>query len=493
MYLVSIPKGIDVSLMASQLEPSIKTVDKALIEDKLKYLISLIYRKMLLNITEEDNETNKIYLHSTLLKNSLGKKYKAYLEILEHHRVILRDDAYSAGRHSKGIRFNPMYMEAPITRVHIKNPRFTKKLTKDESEKMISHKDKLKKAYPELYKNIIAANLSINKEEALKYIKGLHRQELLDHRQNPHKVHPDHFYEQRYSKIMAISERENKMSVDKFGRRAHYFMTNLDSDLRKFITLDGEPLVSLDLKNSQPYLLNILLKDGFLTGNSGFCLKTSISRSVYTKLQGLGKKKTKAILKKYWIKGIGDSIISSCSKSSLVFGTSMLGRLAGTPENKATKTINFSSLVQQGVYEFFMREFPEAADQEGNLLFPDRETTKTSVLKLLYRRNKGWRSDKLFKAFYQKFPEIATVLIWLKMGNHPDSHKDAPKVLQRIESHIFLKLIAPKLDKAGIPFLTIHDSFLVTERHHEKAHDIMFEVLKEVVGVDPVIKVEYLN
>jgi hypothetical protein len=49
--------------------------------------------------------------------------------------------------------------------------------------------------------------------------------------------------------------------VDKKGNRVHTNLTNLASDLRSFITYEDRKLGQVDLKNSQPFLLNLIIKN----------------------------------------------------------------------------------------------------------------------------------------------------------------------------------------------------------------------------------------
>jgi hypothetical protein len=51
-------------------------------------------------------------------------------------------------------------------------------------------------------------------------------------------------------------------TVDEFGKRLHFPLNNLDKKLRPYLYLENKPdvpLVLLDLKNSQPYLLSLLM------------------------------------------------------------------------------------------------------------------------------------------------------------------------------------------------------------------------------------------
>ena len=68
-------------------------------------------------------------------------------------------------------------------------------------------------------------------------------------------------YEARKLMIELIKEKDIFFKVDKKGQRAHTNLTNLASDLRQFITYKGKKLAQVDLKNSQPFLFNFLIKD----------------------------------------------------------------------------------------------------------------------------------------------------------------------------------------------------------------------------------------
>ena len=68
-------------------------------------------------------------------------------------------------------------------------------------------------------------------------------------------------YEARKLMIELINDRDIFFKVDKKGKRAHTNLTNLASDLRQFIRYDGKKLAQVDLKNSQPFLFNLLIKD----------------------------------------------------------------------------------------------------------------------------------------------------------------------------------------------------------------------------------------
>ncbi len=63
------------------------------------------------------------------------------------------------------------------------------------------------------------------------------------------------------SAALKIQQGDIYYSVDNTSRRFHSNLTNLPESLRQFIRINGHQLANIDIKNSQPYLSIILLKD----------------------------------------------------------------------------------------------------------------------------------------------------------------------------------------------------------------------------------------
>ncbi|WP_143435159.1 hypothetical protein [Hymenobacter roseosalivarius] len=63
--------------------------------------------------------------------------------------------------------------------------------------------------------------------------------------------------------ILCVENQELRTSVDSKVNRFHSTLTNMSGPLRNFLTFEGQPRVSIDIANSQPYLANILLQPAF--------------------------------------------------------------------------------------------------------------------------------------------------------------------------------------------------------------------------------------
>jgi hypothetical protein len=68
-------------------------------------------------------------------------------------------------------------------------------------------------------------------------------------------------YNSNYYSISAYADEDYRFSVDTTGNRAHTNLTNLKKDLRSFLSVEGEQLGQVDIKNSQPLFFYLHIKD----------------------------------------------------------------------------------------------------------------------------------------------------------------------------------------------------------------------------------------
>lgn len=252
-------------------------------------------------------------------------------------------------------------------------------------------------------------------------------------------------------------------TVDSFGERYHTPMTNILGDLRCFLKLKGfehESLVSLDFTNSQPYFVSI----------------ASDSELIRT------------ILPEF----------SCCIP--------ILKELEAKPD-----FILFKDLCSKGkLYEYWK-------DLRGI----DREQAKAELLYIMYKKatlargkltpqqieqNHAVREFKnYFPAVFSSFTQLKQItekelpfiqtLYFDKKGNFAKHYyKNLSCMMQRMESRIVLKKIAPALiEKQITPFITIHDSFILPESLVVKAHEIIIEEFLKLGVKPPSIKIKKLN
>lgn len=177
--------------------------------------------------------------YRTLVKQYNTSVYIKYLIIGE---ILETDNNYEPGIKSKGYRIKYSLLNSKIVKYQIMaNTSLWKKLKKMEHNRK-AHVNRLKhhiKAMRDVY-----MNLEIDHQEALKYA---------EKRYNGSKL--------LYCKLSLFAMQDKRLRYfrrNKRNNRLDSNLTNLKKDFRQFLIGD---FVAIDLKNSQPFLFSILLKE----------------------------------------------------------------------------------------------------------------------------------------------------------------------------------------------------------------------------------------
>lgn len=235
-------------------------------------------------------------------------------------------------------------------------------------------------------------------------------------------------------------------SVDNTSGRFHSNVTNLGKDLRPFLRVNGEPLVNIDIKNSQPYLSTLILTDpskvSWMTTNPVFALL----------LQSL-KVSHNDDVKKY-----------------------------------------VSLVVSGGIYEYLMEAFAEGG------LNLNRSETKVHVLRILFARNRKPKDPTNAKAraiFIECFPTVHKIFSKVRGAEKGDKFQNFKRfaiLLQKIEAYLMLDIILKRIyrELPGVIAITIHDSVMtgLLTNKVESVREIISEELSNFVGFRPQIKIE---
>jgi hypothetical protein len=235
-------------------------------------------------------------------------------------------------------------------------------------------------------------------------------------------------------------------SIDNTSGRFHSNITNMAKGLRPYLRIKGEPLVNIDVKNSQPYLSTIILTDpgkvSWMTQNPAFALllqtlKVSLNHDV----------------KKYILLVISGQL-----------------------------------------YEYLM----DAFRYEGIEL--TRDETKRQVLRILFARNRTPKDEinrKARQIFKDRFPTVHRIFSKVRghcKGDKFENFKRFSILLQSIESYLMLDVILKRIYKElpGTIAVTIHDSVMtgILTNNVEAVRQIITEELTYFVGFQPQIKIE---
>lgn len=419
-------------LIVSELDKYLKENPPNFIFQRI-YFYYVIHHLTVMQIQYKNKEYQS--LNRTFLKSVTISNLDRYIKILGNGEFIISDNSYTVGVKSLMYKINPKFIKG-LYKIELQPDC---KLSKNINKKLYQSK---------AHYNRLKPHLSLMQGELMKieldYAKA---EKWIENNSNP---------TQTLSYLTSVNHLEDKrfryFKRNKTNRRLDTNLTNLKSDLRQFIKGD---YVSIDLKNSQPLLLGILI-DNIIYNRDTLCCY----------LQERNLKKT------FGIKGIQKILLFHQNQE----------------KSKMVKLRTYYKSVLNGtLYDEFINCHSE------NL---SRKEAKKIMFKVLFSRNKFYRgykkiipyeSDKM--TFASVYPFVGEVVKILKTKDH----RTLPIFLQRLESHLFIDCIAKELVNNGIIPLTIHDSVIVKAEHQKRTIEIMNRVFIEQLGVKPMFDVKNLN
>lgn len=377
-------------------------------------------------------------ISSELLK-LFAQNYRQYLDYMLRSGIILTDNRYIKTEKCKGYKFTPKY-RTKVQPMYITDDRYEYQKNK--------HKRNMKKKKYEYKYNYLnkwfTPDLTIDFEPAYDYISN----DLKNDKQDSDTA-LDGFIKY-FIGINMIKSGQFYHNVDSSGHRYHSNLTNIKRELRRFIKFQNQPLVSIDIKNSQPYFSQILLIEDFWTSNT--------TLSIYN------------LCNKEYIK---ERIFPS---STIMFLKSL--QLSDSQEIKA-----YTKLVNNGqIYEHYQDALFKHLGKKLS-----RDQVKDLFYISIFSENKLHFPEKT--VFKKIFPSIDRIFREIKKVKH----NTLANMLQRVESYIVLDIICKRIskEKKRLPIFTIHDSIITIKGYEDYLQAVMEEELQKFVGVPPILKIEY--
>lgn len=208
---------------------------------KTSYLIDLSHSLILKYYFKKENS---FPLYSVILKEKYGQYYNYYMDYLIHIGVLILDKNYQKGRRSKVYSINKLVLTNEISR-YKNSDKFILKKVKSKLEVNIKSKSPIPieirdKLVSDLYQ------FRIDYQKSYDFLESIDKD-------------MDSLNKNLYC-IESIKGGNLFHHFDKFGR-FHTNFTILKSDIRKrYITIDSEETIEIDIKNSQPLFLSKLIK-----------------------------------------------------------------------------------------------------------------------------------------------------------------------------------------------------------------------------------------
>jgi len=319
--------------------------------DKLCYILHLLNAIPLMN--KDLQFEDFIPINAKKLQSKI-QNYKKYLDYLEDDlKIIESDKHYIVGEKSKGFRLIRKY-NTSVNSMQVEDFTFRNKLKAHKNRKLesVKHLDYLTKWFnPKLEIDLEFVNQFLIDEYSLK----INNKSLWDFDRIRNKTKcPNNQMIHAQMSAQRVSWQDYNLMLDDNVYRFHTNLTNMPSRIRNAITYDGQKLVSLDIKNSQPYLSTILLSRNFwIEQKNGLNNNNSLSISFDEPQVSLTKGYYERFCKNYTNKSerLNISYIKMHNRDSYI----MLGDIDVTLMNNEFS--DYIDLVVNGrLYEFLEKE-----------------------------------------------------------------------------------------------------------------------------------------
>lgn len=384
-----------------------------------------------------------IPLNSTFVQSLGVRDFPVYREVFIEYNVIECDGYYVPGNKSYKFKFSNQFQK-PVKVILVND----KKIERNYQKRRKNYLTGISK-YPMLYSWI--QGLTIDRENAIDFIIDKYSLTSNADKFSANLVSIDKIYRENFF-----------FNVDEKVGRLHTNLTNLNSELRNFLSYEGQSLVSIDLKNSQPFLLSALLSESFWqekSSNEGHISFLSFS-----------------------------SLLSS-SKTSLP--PLMLAKIKKLTDNQDLK--RFKKLVSNGlIYEYIS----EQLKQKIIVGFEDelpRKKIKEIVFTMLFTDNRfiGQKEAQSKRVFRELFPSVYELIKILQRNNK----KRLPLLLQSIESQLILNVIAKRIqqERPNLPIFTIHDSIVTVKGNENYVAKVIIDEATKCIGSKPSLSIEHWN
>lgn len=440
--------------------------------DHLLFLLSRIVEVPASNRSVYENiEDEYVPLSSTILQGVVHE-YAKYWKYLKCTGVVEINEKYRPkiffleGR-CKGYRFASKYLEEPL-KEECYSVAFQSVLKKREKRDLKEEFKRLRREYSHLLKWLYPkSGLQIDYGKAISFLElekvaRIKNPDLREKRnkgtdpRNKNDERKDPYFQFELGKINIdkIQNGDFGFTIDTTVFRLHTVLTNIKSRLRNYITYQGQELISIDLRNSQPFLSTKLFDIKFYNNNTNNITHTTTNNTTTN------------------ITPMLEFISQYAENEDIGIFKSVVGKSKNEDED-------------EDLYSYMSKKYEEKGLPNG-----DRDSIKTGMFEVLFSSNKHTRS-KHKKEFNNIFPSVNAVFEKIKSKDKAD----LAILLQRLESHIFLKVITKKIAKSfpKAPIFTIHDSIVTTAEYVDKVEAIMFKELEKLIGIPPMLKREVWN
>lgn len=369
-------------------------------------------------------------LHSLVLRKYIPSRQVTTLRNYFAGHGVLELDGYSAGHYSIGYRIAgdydgglPMRFILTDERLIQKRQLWRESVISKKTPEMLELGERRKPITDSMRDTLDRLCLCSSAEQVERELQGKG-------------IDPAHLH---YSCSVIENHDHEGLFMDSFGWRVHSIVTHTTSELRPYFRFDGEPLGELDVRNAQPLILAIALR------NPALC-------ATY----------------------IGNAQHSAGSTA----WRSALGILRDVPEREIQE---FTRLCETGQFYESLMDGVKAIS---------RENIKHSVYRDIFFgkiQQRGPVSD----VFDSLWPRLSDMLRTLKKTF---GYKIVARLLQRMESTVMIDGVCGRIvsEYPDIRFLTIHDAALAVVNRGDAIRRLI-EAEFDRYGVQATVKTKNMS
>jgi|LSQX01.3.fsa_nt_gb hypothetical protein len=256
--------------------------------------------------------------------------------------------------------------------------------------------------------------------------------------------------------IEAVRYKMQPPVCDQYGR-LHTAITNLKTEFRNYLRLDGERLAGVDIRTSQPLFLGLLVADGERT-------RTHIDRAgtvAVTGCQGVigcqpeGNESDDAGSAADWLRFVCEGDLYDWLWRETGLGDSR----DDYKERYFFRAMYGPNLEDCPTLEVIQRDYPAIAEcffRMKGVPFLRAEYSR------LASSMGGWRASE-----------------WIKREYKP-CYASLACAMQKREAEFIFNQVIPRLKEGGIPAVTIHDSVLTCQSRQDVVMEVMNDEFKRL-------------
>lgn len=432
---------------------------------KMLFILDALVKSRALN-RKKMNKQDTVYtpLWATML-DEVVHNYNKYLSFLVTEGILITDWFFLIGKKCRGYAFGEPYDVADLVEYTETNHMLLKAIDRQKN-KYDAETNENMKGFEHLAEAWTSGKLSIDLANALEWIEADKQHKLSKLQTRKHWKRTIKKTKNAISTAIDFKNIVNNINDKNYnyrilgdGRRFYSNISNLKKGLRPFLSYDGKPLVEVDIKNSQPYLVIALFEKSFWANEENE--KTARLR----------------------LKDISSKLYNKVSKKKDIY-CRIITLLKTLEDEPKVDLVKFKNLVLSGLfYEYILEVFQPLYGSRFSKRSP---LVKKEVLRIFYSETKLHETDPFYApclTFKAHFPTVYELFTLIKEVQH----NLLPLILQRIESFLVLEQACKKLCgiHPGIAPFTIHDSILVVEEYKTSVEDMLRSELKHWIGYPP--------